>query len=411
MSVLTTPHATQAAHASRRHNVGFWLVALAFVTAMAFSTVPTPLYAIYQQQDGFSTLTVTIVFGIYAVGVVTSLLLAGHVSDWAGRKPVLITGLFVLTLAAVVFLIWHALPALLVARLLSGLGIGTVTATATAFLNDLHSASRPHSGRGRFELVSTAANIGGLGIGPLVAGFLAQFVDAPLRTPYVVFIALLLVSVVVVSVTPETVRPPAEQPRYRPQRVSADHGDRPGFIAATASAFLAFAIFGVATSLDPGFVAGTLHQPSRLLAGAAVFVVFGAAALAQATTMSMSLGGRSAVGLVGVAVGLVVLVTGMEITSFAAFLIGGAIAGAGAGVLFKSAVGTVAAMAAPAVRGEALATLFLAAYVGLIVPTLALGVASQLVDAQTSILWFGAAMLLLAAGAGILARGVHTRSR
>jgi MFS family permease len=351
------------------------------------------------------------VFGIYAVGVVTSLLLAGHVSDWAGRKPVLITGLFVLTLAAVVFLIWHALPALLVARLLSGLGIGTVTATATAFLNDLHSASRPHSGRGRFELVSTAANIGGLGIGPLVAGFLAQFVDAPLRTPYVVFIALLLVSVVVVSVTPEKVRPPAEQPRYRPQRVSADHGDRAGFIAAAAAASLAFAIFGLATSLDPGFVAGTLHQPSRLLAGAAVFVVFGAAALAQATTMSMSLGGRSAVGLVGVAVGLVVLVTGMEITSFAAFLTGGAIAGAGAGVLFKSAVGTVAAMAAPAVRGEALATLFLAAYVGLIVPTLALGVASQLVDAQTSILWFGAAMLLLAAGAGILARGVHTRSR
>jgi hypothetical protein len=107
----------------------------------------------------------------------------------------------------------------------------------------------------------------------------------------------------------------------------------------------------------------------------------------------------------------VVLVTGMEITSFAAFLTGGAIAGAGAGVLFKSAVGTVAAMAVPAVRGEALATLFLAAYVGLIVPTLALGVAIQLVDAQTSILWFGAAMLLLAAGAGILARGVHTRSR
>jgi hypothetical protein len=124
----------------------------------------------------------------------------------------------------------------------------------------------------------------------------------------------------------------------------------------------------------------------------------------------MSLGGRSAVGLVGVAVGLVVLVTGMEITSFAAFLIGSAIAGAGAGVLFKSAVGTVAAMAAPAVRGEALATLFLASYVGLILPTLGLGVSSQFMNAQTSMLWFGAAMLLLTAGAGILARGVHTRS-
>jgi MFS family permease len=410
MSVLTTQRPREAAPSSRQHNVGFWLVAFAFVTAMAFSTVPTPLYAIYQQQDRFSTLMVTIVFGIYAVGVVTSLLLAGHVSDWAGRKPVLITGLFILTLAAVVFLIWHALPALLVARLLSGLGIGMVTATATAFLNDLHSAGHPHSGHGRFELVSSAANIGGLGVGPLVAGFLAQFVDAPLRTPFVVFIALLLVSIAAVSLSPETVRPPAERPRYRPQRVSANYGDRAGFISAGAAAFLAFAIFGVATSLDPAFVAGTLHQPGRLIAGAVVFVVFGAAALAQATTTSMSLGTRSALGLIGVAVGLILLVTGMETSSFAAFLIGGAVGGAGAGVLFKSAVGTVAAMAAPAVRGEALATLFLVSYVGLILPTLGLGASSLFVNAQDSMLWFGAAMLLITAAAGILARRVRTCS-
>ena len=56
---------------------------------MAFSTVPSPLYSLYQQRDGFSTFTVTIVFAVYAVGVIISLLLAGHVSDWVGRKKVL----------------------------------------------------------------------------------------------------------------------------------------------------------------------------------------------------------------------------------------------------------------------------------------------------------------------------------
>jgi MFS family permease len=411
MSVFTTAQSSTVASLSRRDENGFWLIAFAFVTAMAFSTVPTPLYAIYQQQDGFSTLTVTAVFGIYAVGVVTSLLLAGHISDWVGRKPVLITALVVLTLAAVVFLVWQELPALLVARLLSGLGIGMITATATAFMSELHAAGRPGSGNGRFELVSSAANIGGLGVGPLVAGALAQFVQAPLRTPYVVFIVLLLLSIGAVSRAPETVRPPAVRPRYRPQRVSANHGDRAAFVAAAAGAFVAFAIFGVATSLDPAFVAGTLHRPSRLLAGVVVFVVFGAAAAAQATTAGVPLRRRTTFGLTGVAAGLVVMVAGMETGSFALFLIGGAVAGAAAGVLFKSAVGTVAAMAAPPVRGEALATLFLISYVGLILPTLGLGVSSLFVDARTSMLWFGAAMLLLAAAAGTLARRVRAHSR
>jgi hypothetical protein len=42
-----------------------------------------------------------------------------------------------------------------VARLLSGLGIGMITATATAFMSDLHAAGRPGSRNGRFELVSS----------------------------------------------------------------------------------------------------------------------------------------------------------------------------------------------------------------------------------------------------------------
>ena len=63
---------------------GFWLAAAAFLIAMAFSTIPTPLYVLYQQRDGFSSFVVTVVFAVYAVGVIIGLLLAGHVSDWMG---------------------------------------------------------------------------------------------------------------------------------------------------------------------------------------------------------------------------------------------------------------------------------------------------------------------------------------
>lgn len=396
---------------SRRHDAGFWLIAIAFLIAMAFSTVPAPLYPLYQQRDHFSAFTVTIVFAVYAVGVVASLLLVGHVSDWVGRKHILIPALGLEVLAAVLFLVWPALPGLIVARLINGLAIGMITATATAHLHELHTASRPGTGHGRFEVVSTAANIGGLGVGTLIAGFLAQFVTSPLRTPYVVFIVLLLLSIIAVALAPETVEQLPNRPRYRPQRISAVHGDRASFLVAAATAFTAFAIFGLFTSLAPGFVAGTLHHPSRLLAGIIVFLVFGAAALAQTAANRMSLTVRLGLGLLGEAAGLVLLAIGMRDASLAAFLIGGALAGAGAGVLFKSAVGTIVAMAAAEARGEALAGLFLIAYLGLIVPTLGLGIATRYTGVTTAMGWFTGVLLVILAATAALAWPARRESR
>lgn len=233
-----------------RLHAGFWAIALAFLTAMAFSTVPTPLYPLYMARDGFSTFTVTVVFAVYAAGVVISLLLAGHVSDRIGRKRVLLPALGLELIAAVLFLTSTALPVLLVARFLTGLGVGMITATATAHLQELHAAHRPGASRHRFEVVSTAANSGGLGLGTLAAGLIAQLGYAPLRTPYAVFFILLVISILAVALTPETVPPQAEKYRYRPQRIGVP-GDRRTYLAAATGAVASFAVFGVFTSLAP----------------------------------------------------------------------------------------------------------------------------------------------------------------
>ncbi|MFF8943509.1 MFS transporter [Streptomyces sp. NPDC014864] len=389
---------------ARRYGAGFWTVAAVFVTAMAFSTVPTPLYPLYQEHDGFSTFTVTVVFAVYAVGVLASLLLAGHVSDWAGRRKVLVAALALELAAAALFLASSALWVLIVARLITGLGVGVLTATATAHLHELHGAHRPGAPAQRFEIVSTAANIGGLGLGPLIAGGLAQYLGAPLRLPYAVFGALLLAGIAAVLSTPETVDKPAVRPAYRPQRVSADHGDRAGYFAASAAGFACLAVFGLFTSLVPGFVGGTLHHPSRALAGLIVFAVFGAAATAQ--TLSGRLGDRTrrTVGLLAQAAGVAVLAVGVRTASLPVFLLAGIVAGAGAGVLFKSAVAAVAAMAAPERRGEALAGLFLVSYVGLALLPVGLGLATRYTSLTTAMTWFTGVVLALLAAVALLDR-------
>jgi len=389
MSSLLESRAARRPASGRRHGIGFWVVAAAFTTAMAYSTVPAPLFPLYVAREGFSTFAVTVVFAAFALGVVISLLLAGHVSDWVGRKTILVPALGLEVVSALLFLSGTGLPVLVVARVVNGLGVGMIAATATAYLADLHARHRPDASAHRFEIVSTAANIGGLGLGALVAGALAQYAGSPLSTPYAVLAVLLVVSMIAVALVPETVT--RRQVRYRPQRISAGHG------AAGLGAFSAFAVFGVFTSVSPGFVAGELHHPSRTLAGLVVFTVFGGAALAQTLTGGLPLAARRRLGLSAQASGVLLVVTGMYATSFPLFLLGGAIAGVGAGVQFKAAIGVVAATTAPAQRGEALAGLFFVAYLGMSVPSLSIGLATRFLDATTVMTWFAAILLVVLA--------------
>jgi MFS family permease len=197
---------------TKRGAFGFWALAFAFTTAMAFTTVPTPLWSLYAQRDSFSSFTVTIVFAVYAVAVALSLFLVGHLSDWYGRRRVLLPALALELLAGLVFVTWSSLPGLVLARALSGFGVGAVTATAAGWLPELRGGRRPPN-------VATAANLGGLGLGALVSCVLAEWAGDALIVPFLVFIAALALAWISLWAVPETHPRPPSLPRYRPQRV------------------------------------------------------------------------------------------------------------------------------------------------------------------------------------------------
>ena len=391
---------------SRRHGIGFWLASYVFAITMAFSAVPAPLYVLYQARDHFGALLVTIIFSVYALGVAASLFLVGHVSDWLGRRRILLIAVGVNMAAGLLFLGWPAVPGLIIGRVISGVSIGMLSATATAYLSELHAAARPGAPRTRAEMVAAAASLGGLGLGPLIAGLLAQYAGAPLQLPYLVFEALMLAGCVALAVTPETVRPPEQRRRYRPQRVTIPPASRATFYAAAVATAVAFSLFGLFTSLAPGFIAGTLDDRSHALAGIATFIVFGAAALAQIAISRTTLRRQLGIGLSLLALGLIGVTAAIWNPSLPLLLTGGALAGAGAGAVFKGSISTVLDIAPAQARGEALAGLFLAAYLGLAVPVLGLGLATQAFSARTALLGFA---VLLAAVIAAVARKLVAR--
>lgn len=395
-------------HGTVPHGVAFWLTAFGFAVAMAFSAAPTPLYVLYQQRDGFSGTTTTLVFAVYAVGVVASLLLAGHVSDWVGRRRVLIPALGLAALSGLVFLVWPALPGLLLARLLTGLGVGAVTATATAQLAELHRASAANRTSRRAEIVATAANLGGIGLGPLIAGLLAQYAPDPLRTPYLVFLFLLVIAMVALSLVPETAPLPERTPRYRIQRLAVPSHSRSAFFAAAIASFGSFAVFGLFTSLAPAVLTGLLHHSSHALAGAVAFAPFAAGAALQMLLVRARPARLLAIGGVLAPAGLLLISAAVLSPSLPLFLAGGMVAGAGAGAIFKSSVSVVSGLSDEGRRAETLAGIFVAGYTGLAVPILGLGIAIRYAGIQPSLVAFAVVVTALVVPAVI---GLRRRIR
>jgi MFS family permease len=393
----------------RHHRLGFWAVAFAFMVVMAFSTLPSPLYGIYQQRDGFSSFTITVIYAAYAIGVVTALLLAGHVSDWHGRRRVLLPAIAVSIVSAVIFLLWRDLPGLILARIVNGLSVGVVAATATAWMAELHAVGHPGAPPQRAQLTATAVNIGGLGLGTLISGFIAQWAGGdPLTVPYVVFLVGLVLALAAAALSPETRERPEPMPAYRVQRVSVPREARGAFMAAAAGAFIAFGALGLFTGLAATFLVGTLHHGSHALAGVTIFVLFAGGVVLQVGLRAASPRRILIVGGAAMIAGLALTAVAVWLSapSLALFLAGGALTGAGAGTVFKGTVVTVSSITPPATRAEALAGLFLAGYVGLSLPVVGAGIALQLASPRATLLGFAAVeVVAILAAAPRLLRG------
>ncbi|HEV7627364.1 MAG TPA: MFS transporter [Streptomyces sp.] len=373
--------------------VAFWLVAAAFAVTMLGTTLPTPLYVLYQRELRFSTLMITVIYAAYAVGVLAALLLFGRVSDEIGRRRALLPGLAASLLSAVVFLVQHdSLELLFAGRVLSGLSAGIFTGTATAALVDLAG----ERGTERASLVATVVNMAGLGSGPLLAGVLAQLAPAPLRLPYAVDIALLLAVTAGVWFMPEPVRTAVRRPRLRVTRPSVPPEVRGTFTRAAIAGFAGFAVLGLFTAVAPSFLGSVLGLHSFALSGGVVFSVFAASTVGQIVLVPRFGEASLPVGCAGLVIGMALLTAGLAVESFGIFLTAGLVAGLGQGMSFRAGLAAVNAKAPPDQRAGVASTFFIVIYVALSLPVVGEGLATDAVGLRTAGIGFSVAVAVLA---------------
>jgi predicted MFS family arabinose efflux permease len=340
--------------------VAFGLLVSILVCFLAGSSAPTPLYATYSAEWHFSSITVTVIFGIYAIAVLASLLVFGSLSDHIGRRPVLLVAIALQTVVMVVFATADGVTALIVARVVQGLSTGAAVGALGAGLLDLN--------RDRGTVANGVAALAGTATGALLSGVFVQLLPDPTELVYLVLAAAFAVQWVGVAFMAETSpRKPGARGALRPD-VAMPAATRGPLLVAIPTLVAIWALAGLYGSLGPALARMVSGSDSVILGGLALFVL---AAFASVTVFFVRNAEPTRVALAGnvaLAAGVAVSLLAVAQTSIGLFYVGGAIAGIGFGAGFQGALRTVLPLAEPHERAGVLSIVYVVCYLSMGAP-------------------------------------------
>src|ERR1700735_26180 len=99
------------------------------ILVAASSSAATPLYRLYQESMHLTPFWITVVFSVYVASLLAGLLTVGGLSDYVGRRPVILAALLLNAAAMILFAEARDVGQLILARAVQGL-CGRVGTTA-----------------------------------------------------------------------------------------------------------------------------------------------------------------------------------------------------------------------------------------------------------------------------------------
>ena len=382
-----------------------YLLASLIVSFLAASAAPTPLYAIYQAHWGFTPITTTVVFGVYAVAVLATLLTMGRLSDHVGRRPVLLAALAVQAVSLLAYATAGSIPELLTARVIQGLSTGAALGAIGAGMLDID--------RQRGTLANAVAPGIGTGSGALLSALAVRYLPAPTHLIYLALLGVLVVQAVGVAVMRETVtRSPGALGTLVPE-IGLPRSVRAHVLTAAPVLFAVWALAGLYAALGPSLVQVLTGSASEVLGGLSLSVLTVTAVIAVLLLRDAAARVVMTTGIVALIIGVAITLLALTVKSPAMFFGGTAISGIGFGSGFQGGIRLVVPRAAAHERAGVLSVLFLISYLGLGLPAVAAGFrvvhGGGLVGTARD---YGVALIVLAAlAAGGLLRTRERRER
>jgi MFS family permease len=364
----------------------------AWLVLMAGANLATPLYAVYAERFGFSSLVLTAIFAVYAFVLIPSLPLFGRLSDRFGRRPVMVAGLFVGSAGLVLFAAAQSTAWLFGARALQGIAVGLLSGPATAALVEFDSGTAAQ----RPALLAGLAQAGGSALGPALAGVLAQWAPAQGKLCFLIMLGLTLIAAAVLWTLPEPAAAGRERWRIQWPRVPAEiRGD---FARVSVTAATAWGTVALYLALVPSYAGDLLSTDNLALLGAITVVALVTSCAAQIVSQRLQLQEQhgQALGLGVLALGLVALVIASPLHSLGLLLVGALAAGVGHGFGVLGAQDELNSIAPRARRGEVTAAFIGCIYLVVAVSVISSGLLDRWISLSHSV---GLVSLVLAAAA------------
>jgi MFS family permease len=383
-------------------SAGFAVIVAIMVLFQAASSAPAPLYVVYQRQLGFSAATLTLIFAIFVFALLGTLLVAGKLSDYAGRRPVLAAAIVAEAGALVLFLLAGNVTMLLLARAGQGIATGMVLPALGAALVDFNPPHAP----GRAAVVSGVVPVGGLAAGALACSSLVQFAPDPTHLVWILLLAAMVTALAAVLALPESAARQPGAARSLVPRLGVPQRLRREVLGLFPVIVASWALGGLYLSLGPSAAVGIFGLTSHFYGGLVVTLLCGTGAV---TAYALRGAGATAVlrvSTIALAAGTAVTLAGVLTGSVPAAIAGTVAAGAGYGASGLAAFGSMARLAGPAgpaARSGLFAVAYVVAYLAFSVPALAAGYAAtraglHVTVAVYALLVIGIAVAALAIG-------------
>jgi predicted MFS family arabinose efflux permease len=349
------------------------------------------MYPIYQTLWNLTPVTVSVVFGVYALGVLTALLFAGRLSDHLGRRPVLLSATFAQLIVMLMFATATGPAALIAARVLQGLTTGAALAAVGAAMIDLN--------KSKGTTANAVAPPFGSALGGIVGGLFVQFLPAPTELVYAALAAVFVAQIVGLVLMKEPISPrPGVWQSLKPQ-FKLPAAAREPLLLALPVLIAVWSLGGLYASLGPALVRGLLGSNAPLLGGLAIFVL--AATGGGAVLMLQSLEPRRMMllGAASLVLGIGIVMWAMAHDATWTFFFGSAVAGIGFGPGFQGAVRSVVSTVAPHERAGTLSIVFIISYLSFGVPAIIAGSMLRRTALLPTAQVFSAVVMALAAAA------------
>jgi MFS family permease len=371
--------------------------------SLGVSGAPAPLYALYAEEWGFAPITTTVVFAVYAVAALAAVLVTGSISDRYGRRPVLLVAASLILVGLGLFVVADSVAWLLAARVLHGLGVGSVVVVASAALLDL----RPNDGERTGRITGVVFN-GGIALTLVAVAFIVDRGPAPTVLPYAVLaavVAVLLLAVVVMR-EPHTDERATRLHVARPRvpREIAHH-----FRFSALGVMASWSVLGVLLSLYPRIASEAIGATSVLFGGAVVGGSAAASALSQAVGARWPAKPTAIVGDLGTGVSLVLCVPAVAWGHAWAIAAASTLVGLFFGLAFGGSLRHLTAHVPSAHRGEVMSAFYVLAYGAMAVPTVLAGWAATVWSPQTIFAPFMVAVAVACTIAALLGLGAQSQ--